>query len=97
MDGARLLNASVVTGVPAKTFAAMVDSVWIDFTKGLGAPIGAVPAGTAPSLPRRVGTSTCLPEPCVRRASQRSILCKLAVGAAMGFLRTATWLTVIHA
>jgi threonine aldolase len=47
MDGARLLNATVATGVSASTFAAMVDSVWIDFTKGLGAPIGAVLAGTA--------------------------------------------------
>jgi threonine aldolase len=47
MDGARLLNAVIATGVPAKTFAAMADSVWIDFTKGLGAPIGAVMAGSA--------------------------------------------------
>ena len=47
MDGARLLNAVIATGVSAKTFAAMVDSVWIDFTKGLGAPIGAVMAGSA--------------------------------------------------
>jgi threonine aldolase len=47
MDGARLLNATIATGVSASTFAAMVDSVWIDFTKGLGAPIGAVLAGTA--------------------------------------------------
>ena len=46
MDGARLLNASVASGVPAATFAAEVDSVWIDFTKGLGAPIGAVLAGS---------------------------------------------------
>lgn len=46
MDGARLLNASAATGVPASMFASMVDSVWIDFTKGLGAPIGAVLAGT---------------------------------------------------
>lgn len=50
MDGARLLNASAATGVPASAFAAMVDSVWIDFTKGLGAPIGAVLAGTAPFI-----------------------------------------------
>jgi threonine aldolase len=47
MDGARLLNAAVATGVSASTFAATADSVWIDFTKGLGAPIGAVLAGTA--------------------------------------------------
>jgi threonine aldolase len=50
MDGARLLNASAATGVTASAFAAMVDSVWIDFTKGLGAPIGAVLAGTAPFI-----------------------------------------------
>lgn len=47
MDGARLLNATAATGVEASAFTAMVDSVWIDFTKGLGAPIGAVLAGTA--------------------------------------------------
>ena len=46
MDGARLLNACVATGVKAATFAAQVDSVWLDFTKGLGAPIGAVLAGS---------------------------------------------------
>ncbi|MEM7092963.1 MAG: threonine aldolase family protein [Actinomycetota bacterium] len=46
MDGARLLNAVVKSGVPASTFAAGYDSVWIDFTKGLGAPVGAVLAGS---------------------------------------------------
>jgi threonine aldolase len=46
MDGARLLNACVASGVPAAAYAAQVDSVWIDFTKGLGAPIGAVLAGS---------------------------------------------------
>ena len=46
MDGARLMNASVAAGVPASDFAACVDSAWIDFTKGLGAPIGAVLAGS---------------------------------------------------
>ena len=47
MDGARLLNACAASGVAAAAFAAAVDSVWIDFTKGLGAPIGAVLAGTS--------------------------------------------------
>ena len=47
MDGARLLNACAASGVAAAMFAAAVDSVWIDFTKGLGAPIGAVLAGTS--------------------------------------------------
>ena len=46
MDGARLMNACVASGVSAAAFAAEVDSLWIDFTKGLGAPIGAVLAGT---------------------------------------------------
>ncbi|MEM9533673.1 MAG: threonine aldolase family protein [Pseudomonadota bacterium] len=47
MDGARLMNAAVASGVAAREFAACADSVWIDFTKGLGAPIGAVLAGSA--------------------------------------------------
>jgi threonine aldolase len=46
MDGARLMNAVVATGTPARDFAAPVDSVWIDLTKGLGAPVGAVLAGS---------------------------------------------------
>lgn len=45
MDGARLLNAVVASGTPASRFAAPFDSVWIDLSKGLGAPIGAVLAG----------------------------------------------------
>jgi threonine aldolase len=46
MDGARLLNACVATGVSASDMAAGWDSAWIDFSKGLGAPIGAVIAGS---------------------------------------------------
>ena len=46
MDGARLMNAVVSSGTPAKAFAAQVDSVWLDLTKGLGAPVGAVLAGS---------------------------------------------------
>jgi threonine aldolase len=46
MDGARLLNAVVASGVPASDFAAGFDTAWIDFTKGLGAPVGAVLAGS---------------------------------------------------
>jgi threonine aldolase len=45
MDGARLLNASVALGVAASDVAADCDTVWLDFTKGLGAPLGAVLAG----------------------------------------------------
>jgi threonine aldolase len=46
MDGARLLNACVATGISASDMAAGWDSAWIDFSKGLGAPIGAVIAGS---------------------------------------------------
>ena len=47
MDGARLMNAVVAAGVPAAEMAAGCDTVWLDFTKGLGAPLGAVLCGTA--------------------------------------------------
>jgi threonine aldolase len=46
MDGARLLNAVVESGVSAKEYANTVDSLWIDFSKGLGAPVGAMLAGS---------------------------------------------------
>ncbi len=47
MDGARLLNACVATGISARDMAAGCDSAWIDFSKGLGAPIGGVIAGSS--------------------------------------------------
>jgi threonine aldolase len=47
MDGARLLNAVVASGTSARAFAAPFDSVWIDLSKGLGAPMGAVLAGSS--------------------------------------------------
>jgi threonine aldolase len=47
LDGARLLNAVVATGVPAAEWAGPFDSAWLDFTKGLGAPVGACLAGPA--------------------------------------------------
>jgi threonine aldolase len=46
MDGARLMNAAVALGVPATEITADIDTVWLDFTKGLGAPLGAVLAGS---------------------------------------------------
>jgi threonine aldolase len=47
LDGARLMNAVVGSGIAAREWAAPFDSAWIDFTKGLGAPIGACLAGSA--------------------------------------------------
>ncbi|MBB5046930.1 threonine aldolase [Rhodopseudomonas rhenobacensis] len=46
MDGARLLNACVVTGLSPRQMVAGWDSVWIDFSKGLCAPLGAALAGS---------------------------------------------------
>ena len=46
MDGARVLNAAVKLGVAASDVVAGCDTVWLDFTKGLGAPLGAVLAGS---------------------------------------------------
>ncbi len=47
MDGARLMNAVVASGVSAAQFAGGFDTAWLDFTKGLGAPVGAVLCGSA--------------------------------------------------
>ena len=52
MDGARLLNAAVATGVSAARWARDMDSVWLDFTKGLGCPVGAVLAGSREFIDR---------------------------------------------
>jgi threonine aldolase len=46
MDGARLLNASVASGVPARDIVAEMDTTWLDLSKGLGAPVGGVLAGS---------------------------------------------------
>ncbi len=46
MDGARLMNAVVASGASASSYASGFDTAWIDFTKGLGAPVGAVLAGS---------------------------------------------------
>jgi len=46
LDGARLMNAVVASGIPADEWADGFDTAWIDFSKGLGAPVGAVLAGS---------------------------------------------------
>ena len=52
MDGARLMNACVAAGISAADMTAGWDSVWLDFTKGLGAPLGAVLCGSADFIDR---------------------------------------------
>jgi threonine aldolase len=45
LDGARLFNAVVATGIPAQEWAAHFDTVSICLSKGLGCPVGSVLAG----------------------------------------------------
>jgi threonine aldolase len=47
LDGARLFNAAVARGVPAADFARHFDTVSICLSKGLGAPLGALIAGSS--------------------------------------------------
>jgi threonine aldolase len=46
MDGARLMNAVVASGVPAGEWTRGFDTAWLDFSKGLGAPVGACLCGS---------------------------------------------------
>jgi threonine aldolase len=46
LDGARLWNASVATGIPMKEWAQYFDSVSVCFSKGLGAPVGSAICGS---------------------------------------------------
>ena len=47
LDGARLLNASVASGIPAAEYGRLADMVQICFSKGLGCATGAILAGSA--------------------------------------------------
>jgi threonine aldolase len=46
LDGARLFNAAVASGIPAANYGARADTVTVCFSKGLGCPLGAVLAGS---------------------------------------------------
>ena len=52
LDGARLWNASVATGIPERRYADYFDSVSVCFSKGLGAPVGSALAGTPEFIDR---------------------------------------------
>jgi threonine aldolase len=52
LDGARLFNAAVASGIPASTMALHVDSVTFCLSKGLAAPIGSVLCGGAAFVER---------------------------------------------
>jgi len=52
LDGARLFNACIATGVSAATYAGHFDSLMFCFSKGLGAPVGSILAGSAEFIRR---------------------------------------------
>jgi len=52
MDGARVFNASTATGVPVSRIVAKVDTVMFCLSKGLGAPVGSLLAGTKEDIDR---------------------------------------------
>ena len=52
LDGARLWNAHVATGVPLDTYGRLSDTVSVCFSKGLGAPVGSVLVGNADAVAR---------------------------------------------
>ncbi|HTP14159.1 MAG TPA: low-specificity L-threonine aldolase [Bacteroidota bacterium] len=52
LDGARLWNAWVATGIEPKEYAKYFDTVSVCFSKGLGAPVGSALAGSADLIER---------------------------------------------
>jgi threonine aldolase len=52
LDGARLFNAAVASGVPAREIARHFDSVSVCFSKGLGAPVGSALCGSRELIAR---------------------------------------------
>jgi threonine aldolase len=52
LDGARLWNAAVATGIPEREWVGHFDSVSVCFSKGLGAPVGSALAGTKTFIDR---------------------------------------------
>jgi threonine aldolase len=50
LDGARLMNAVVATGIKASEWARYFDTVSICFSKGLGAPVGSALAGSSDAI-----------------------------------------------
>lgn len=50
LDGARIFNAVVASGVPVDRYGAVADTIQFCFSKGLGAPVGSVVCGTSQAI-----------------------------------------------
>ena len=71
LDGARLFNAAVASGVALAEMAAPFDLVSVALSKGLGCPVGSVLAGSAEDIARAVRPAACSAARCGNRASWR--------------------------
>jgi threonine aldolase len=52
LDGARIFNAAVASGIPAAEYGRLADSVTVCFSKGLGCPLGAILASSEERIER---------------------------------------------
>jgi threonine aldolase len=52
LDGARIMNAHIASGVPLKDYGRCVDSISICLSKGLGAPVGSLVVGSEEFIDR---------------------------------------------
>jgi threonine aldolase len=52
LDGARLPNAAAASGLPMAAYAAHADTVMVALSKGLGAPVGSILAGSGEAMER---------------------------------------------
>ena len=52
LDGARLPNVETATGRPMRDWAGLVDTVMVSLSKGLGAPVGSMLAGSSRLMER---------------------------------------------
>lgn len=52
LDGARLWNASIATGIPLNKYCELFDTVSLCLSKGLGAPVGSLLVGTKDTVHR---------------------------------------------
>ena len=69
MDGARLFNAEVATGVPAAEHASGMTAVMCCISKGLCAPVGSLLAGATDMIAEARNHRTAWAERCARQAS----------------------------
>ncbi len=84
LDGARLWNAHVASGVALADYGSQFDTVSVCLSKGLGAPVGSVLVGSAERWPRRASGASATAPACVRSASSRPPVCTRSTTTSSG-------------